>query len=89
MNPSRLRVFESLQPILHSGLKDSKSRAILIIAVACLCGILSAFSASPGDLWADRTLKSLSLRDKIAQLILVRVPGKIFKPPQRGFPGNS
>jgi beta-N-acetylhexosaminidase len=51
---------------------------MLIITVVCLCGILSAFSASPGDLWADRTLESLSLRDKIAQLILVRVPGKFL-----------
>ena len=78
MNPSHLRVFESLQPIPPSGLKDSKIRAILLIAVVCLCSILSAFSASPDDLWADRTLKSLSLRDKIAQLILIRVPGKFL-----------
>ena len=85
MNPSRLRVFESLQPILHPGLKDSKTRALPVIAVVCLCGILSGFSASPGDLWADRTLKSLSLRDKIAQLILVRVPGKFLNRSSEDF----
>ena len=46
---------------------------------------MSGFSASPGDLWADRTLKSLSLRDKIAQLILVRVPGKFLNRSSEDF----
>jgi beta-N-acetylhexosaminidase len=58
---------------------------MLTFAVICLCAVLSAFAAPPGDLWPDRTLKSLSLRDKIAQMILVRVPGKFLNRSSEDF----
>jgi len=35
----------------------------------------TAFQGAPEDAWAERTLAGLSLRDKIAQLVQIRVPG--------------
>jgi beta-N-acetylhexosaminidase len=40
--------------------------------------VISAYPQSPEETWTDRTLKSLSLRDKIAQLIQIRVPGNFL-----------
>jgi beta-N-acetylhexosaminidase len=47
---------------------------VAVLLFACL----SASSRSPDDTWTDKTLKSLSLRDKIAQLIQIRTPGKFL-----------
>ncbi|HTY60936.1 MAG TPA: glycoside hydrolase family 3 N-terminal domain-containing protein [Acidobacteriota bacterium] len=78
MNFSRYRVFRSLRPGVQRRLKDSTARRILAIAAILAIGLTSAFSDSPDRLWADRTLKTLSLRDKIAQLVQIRVPGKFL-----------
>jgi beta-glucosidase-like glycosyl hydrolase/CubicO group peptidase (beta-lactamase class C family) len=47
--------------------------------------VLSAFAATPRETWAESTLKRLSLRDKIAQLIQIRVPGKFLNAQSEDF----
>lgn len=74
----RLRVFQPLQTVPWRKLKDSRARRISIIVAALACALLSAFSESADTLWAERTLKTLTLRDKIAQLVQIRVPGKFL-----------
>lgn len=78
MNSSRLRVFWPPRPGLPRILKDSKARRVLFLALTLASGILSAFSDSSDKLWAERTLKSLSLRDRIAQLVQIRVPARFL-----------
>jgi beta-N-acetylhexosaminidase len=53
------------------------SRRIAVLAVL-LFGWISAFSKPPEETWTEKTLRSLSLREKIAQLIQIRVPGKFI-----------
>ena len=79
VNSSRLRVFESLAAC-HAAeaqrLEGSKNldhcRDSDIRNSQCFLRL------HPTTIWAERTLKTLSLRDKIAQLVQIRVPGKFL-----------
>ena len=51
---------------------------MLAIAAILAFGILNGFPDSSDKIWAEQTLKSLSLRDRIAQLVQIRVPGKFL-----------
>jgi len=51
---------------------------VLAIAAILAFGILNGFPDSSDKIWAEQTLKSLSLRDRIAQLVQIRVPGKFL-----------
>jgi beta-N-acetylhexosaminidase len=58
-------------------LRLSKARICCCIAVV-LFSLTLSFSKESAPDWAARTLQSLSLREKIAQLIQIRVPGKFI-----------
>ena len=51
-------------------------RAFFILPVALLLLISLACSVIPEKGWVERTVEALTLREKIAQLVLIRVPGK-------------
>ncbi len=70
-------VFESLSFCVAQKLKDSRRRNTAILAISVLF-LSAAFSMTPDETWTDRVLKSLSIREKIAQLIQIRVPGKFI-----------
>ncbi len=64
-----------------------KDQAFLAIFIFFFFAALSGFSSakapkykigSPDNIWVNRTLKNLSLREKIAQLIQIRVQGKFI-----------
>jgi beta-N-acetylhexosaminidase len=48
---------------------------------------ISGYSKPAQESWTDRTLKSLSLREMIAQLIQIRVPGKFLNRRSSEFQG--
>ncbi len=78
MYSASFRVFRCLRSGMQRKPKDPKVRRILIVSATLALGILTAFSAPADTSWAERSLKSLSLRDKIAQLVQIRVPGKFL-----------
>ncbi|MBN1571548.1 MAG: serine hydrolase [Acidobacteria bacterium] len=78
MISSCLRAFESLRFSFLDKPKGSKARRVLAIATVFLFASFSAFPESPQENWADKTLKNLSLRDRIAQLVQIRVSGKFL-----------
>jgi beta-N-acetylhexosaminidase len=59
-------------------LEKSTPRGISSIAAVLFILIFTAFSDPPDKIWVDKTLESLSLREKIAQLVQIRVPGKFI-----------
>ncbi len=71
------RALESLKSRFAQRLKVSGHRgiAILIILLTLSSG---APTGLPDESWVDRTLKTLTLREKIAQLVQIRVPGKFI-----------
>ena len=78
MNSSSLRVPRFLALKRAHKLKDFKTRGTWTIASILLLGVLAASPNSSSKNWTDLTLKNLSLRDKIAQLIQIRVPGRFL-----------
>jgi beta-N-acetylhexosaminidase len=58
-------------------IKDSPFRRIAALTVL-LFVCLSAFSKPAEETWTEKTLKGLSLREKIAQLIQIRTTGKFL-----------
>lgn len=56
----------------NCGLRKSLVAAIFIFYFA------TAFTHYPDNTWVDKTLKTLSLREKIAQLVQIRVSGKFI-----------
>ncbi len=58
-------------------LKISKARIVSFLSAALFCSLFSFAKEPTGD-WTERTLKSLSLREKIGQLVQIRVPGKFL-----------
>jgi beta-N-acetylhexosaminidase len=71
-----LRGFERLGS--SPALRPSKARFLAFVATAILFSLFTALSAEPNNVWTEQTLKGLSLRDKVAQLIQIRVPGKFI-----------
>ena len=59
-------------------LGSSKARILSVVAAAFLIMASAAFCGEPDNAWVEKTLRHLSLREKIAQLIQVRVPGKFL-----------
>jgi beta-N-acetylhexosaminidase len=72
--PAGLREFVSFLQTLRL----SKARIFSFFAAMAFLSLAAAFAKEPDSSWPERTLKSLSLRDKIAQLIQIRVPGKFL-----------
>ena len=76
---SRLRaVAPSLPGPATRRLHAFKARSSLVAFAFFLLAIVPAFPQAADKPWADRILKSLTLREKIAQLVQVRVPGKFL-----------
>jgi beta-glucosidase-like glycosyl hydrolase/CubicO group peptidase (beta-lactamase class C family) len=73
-------VFAGLRELLSfkRTLRRSKARIFFFLAAAVFLSLGAAFSKEPDGDWTERTLRSLSLRDKIAQLVQVRVPAKFM-----------
>jgi beta-N-acetylhexosaminidase len=72
------RVFEYSVPNLILMLKGSRARKFLFFALLAVILSAGAF-ADPGERdWAEKTLQSLTLRDKIAQLTMIRIPGRFI-----------
>jgi beta-N-acetylhexosaminidase len=46
-----------------------------VVAILGVWLLATAFQRDRGEAWAEKTLEALSLRDKIAQLVQIRVPG--------------
>jgi beta-N-acetylhexosaminidase len=67
-------------------LKISKARTLFVLAAALFFSWAS-FAKEPAGDWTERTLKSLSLREKIGQLIQIRVPGKFIN--RKGYEYQS
>jgi beta-N-acetylhexosaminidase len=78
VNSSSFRVFESFWFGFTRRLKDSKTRRVSLSAAILVFAVLAAFSRSSEEIWTDNTLKSLSLREKVAQLVQIRVPGRFL-----------
>jgi beta-N-acetylhexosaminidase len=78
VNFTSLRVFEYCLSNLSPKLKDSRARKFLFLSILAI--FLSAgLFADPGERdWAEKTLQGLTLRDKIAQLTMIRVPGRFI-----------
>jgi beta-N-acetylhexosaminidase len=66
-------------PFSHQAqrIKESKPPGIAALVILLLI-CLSAFSKPPEETWTEKTLKGLSLREKIAQLIQIRTSGKFL-----------
>jgi beta-N-acetylhexosaminidase len=75
---SRFRIFESSHPDMVLKLKDSKPEKPLILTLLIFLCVATACSSAFGDAGSDNQLKKLTLREKIAQLIQIRVPGKFI-----------
>ncbi len=73
-------VFAGLREFLSflQALRPSKARIFSFFAAMAFLSLAAAFSQEPDSSWPERALKNLSLRDKIAQLIQIRVPGKFL-----------
>jgi beta-N-acetylhexosaminidase len=56
----------------------SKARFFCRLVLLFLFSFSAVIAKEPPSDWAERTLRSLSLRDKIAQLVQIRVPGKFL-----------
>jgi beta-N-acetylhexosaminidase len=78
VNFTSLRVFEYFPVQLIQKLKDSRARKFLFLTILAIFLSAGAF-ADPGERdWTEKTLQGLSLRDKIAQLTMIRVPGRFI-----------
>ncbi len=62
-----------------------KTRRVLYVSALLLSCAIYAFAGSASGNWVDRTLKELTLREKIAQLIQIRVPGKFLSAQSEDF----
>ncbi len=73
-------VFAGLREFLSLSrtLRPSKARFCSFLTAAAFLLLAAAFPKEPDGDWTERTLQSLSLRDKIAQLVQVRVPAKFM-----------
>jgi beta-glucosidase-like glycosyl hydrolase/CubicO group peptidase (beta-lactamase class C family) len=49
----------------------------MVLAIALFLSA-HAVSAAPEETWTDKTLNSLTLKEKIAQLVQIRIPGKFI-----------
>jgi len=56
----------------------SRAPLVCLLAAIVLLHLVEAFPQSPDGTWTEETLKRLSLREKIAQLVQIRVPGKFL-----------
>ena len=74
---NRLR-HEAFEPLNMRRLRRFKGflAPILVVPIILAAIIATAFSNSPEETWTEKTLTNLSLREKIAQLVQIRVPGK-------------
>jgi beta-N-acetylhexosaminidase len=68
-------VFEPLNRRRMQRIKGSIA-PILVVSIILVAIVTAVFSTPPEETWTEKTLKSLSLRQKIAQLVQIRVPGK-------------
>lgn len=68
-----LRVLGSLIAAFGA-LRLSKALLLLLLPVLALAGSAD----EPDSAWVEQTLRSLSLRDKVAQLVQIRVPGRFL-----------
>ncbi len=77
MTVTRFRVFRTSGSRTRR-LGVPKALPLRILAAILVWGSLSAFPESADKAWEDRVLGDLPLREKIAQLVQVRVPGKFL-----------
>jgi len=56
----------------------SKARISFFLSSILLLSLGLGYSETSDSIWTEKTLKSLSLREKIAQLVQIRVPGKFI-----------
>ncbi len=75
VNSFSLRVFSHSRSSLARRQKKSRSLAASAVLAVVLILSSSAFLNYPDIAWIDRTIENLSLRNKIAQLVLIRIPG--------------
>jgi beta-N-acetylhexosaminidase len=66
--------FSSYQARRIDNFKFRKMLRLAVLLFACI----SAYSKPPEENWTEKTLKGLPLREKIAQLVQIRVPGKFI-----------
>jgi beta-N-acetylhexosaminidase len=84
LRKSRAVKFSSLRAFVflgaHQARRHKKSRYLgfSLIAAVLFIIIFTAFSDHPEATWVDGTLRGLSLRQKIAQLVQIRVPGRFI-----------
>jgi beta-N-acetylhexosaminidase len=64
-----------------------KVRIFLLLLAIFLSSSISATEKTSGPTWTELTLKRLTLREKIAQLIQIRVPGKFLSRQSSEFQG--
>jgi beta-N-acetylhexosaminidase len=74
---SNLRVIESLPLNFMQWLRDPGLRKMLAPMVLFFL-VTTAFASTPDKAWVDKTLRALTLKEKIAQLVQIRVPGKFI-----------
>jgi beta-N-acetylhexosaminidase len=72
-----LRVIISRRSGAVPRFKGSRTIRLLVPAILVFF-VISAFSRTREETWTDKTLRSLTLREKIAQLVQIRVPGKFI-----------
>ena len=58
--------------------KLSKVRICCFLSAVLFFSLAFGSSKEPGTIWKEKILKSLSLREKIGQLVQIRVPGKFL-----------
>ena len=62
-----------------------KPRSVKLVCLLILILFTTCVIVRARDDWADKTLRQLSLRDKIAQMVHVRTPGKFINRNSREF----
>ncbi len=85
MISSSLQVFRFWGRSLARKLQCLKTQRVLSISALLFSCALSAFSGSVGESRVDAALQKLTLREKIAQLIQIRVPGKFLNNQSEDF----
>ena len=86
MNSPFHRIVKANYP--ESGSLDLLRHCASLLLIICLLAVImrpNIAPARPRDNWADKTLDGLSLRDKIAQLVQIRVAGKFINRQSQDF----